>query len=108
MRWPWKREPQTPAERVANGVTLLDAKRSSWVDEIDLDDLTLASFTRCVLGQLYGTFCDGAQSLRITDREGLFGFEVDFSACDGTFGPAYRELETEWRRVIQERRAVAS
>lgn len=106
--WSWKRKPQTVAERVANGVKLLDAKIGCWVDLVDLDELSLASSYSCVIGQLYGDFGEGVQQLGITRKAQRLGFEVDLDGWNEPFGVAYRELDTEWRRVILERRAVAS
>lgn len=58
-----------PADvRVARGAALLDEKRPGWFNEIDLDDLMLASGRQCVLGQLF------PESVQIPDWE-FWGYE---------------------------------
>lgn len=49
---------------VAEAATRLDARGpADWFDRIDLDDLDVASVSRCVLGQVYESFSVGMSAL---------------------------------------------
>jgi hypothetical protein len=87
------------AGRVAAGAALLDRKVPGWAERIDLGTLSIASCTRCVLGQLDGA-ADGC------------GFDPDFGFDAGDLDrnerviarlSEYAALDAEWKRVITER-----
>jgi hypothetical protein len=87
------------AERVAAGAALLDRKVPGWAERIDLAALSIASCTRCVLGQL------------APDVDGC-GFDPDFGFDAGDLDRnerviarlgEYAALDAEWKRVIRER-----
>jgi hypothetical protein len=50
-------------ERVARGAALLDQRRPGWAELVDPDRLDMQLEYEDVLGQLYGTFAEGINSL---------------------------------------------
>jgi hypothetical protein len=48
---------------VKKGVALLDDQAPGWRDKIDVDSFDITSQHRCVLGQVYGEYTDGALAL---------------------------------------------
>lgn len=90
--------------RVAAGVELLDKYLPLWALQIDLGKFELSNGACCVLGQLYGGYERGKDSLRphVTGRDPWdeFGF-VTYGAHD------YTHLEDHWRKVIRERQTAA-
>lgn len=91
----------TITERVAAGAAWLDENFLNWLHLVDLNTLRLSSPCRCVLGQLYGDFCDRPEGLFATAYDHGFDTLVGY----GT-DAEYAALEDEWRRVITERRAA--
>ncbi len=93
----------TVSERVARGVEWLDRCKyedpdKSWVDVIDLDRLDMAHRSRCIVGQVFGDYMFGPLS-----RAEAMAMGLQRTADDD-----YGVLETEWRRVIVERRESAA
>ncbi len=99
----------TIAERVAAGVAWLDENRPDWWLDVDLDKLVLSSPCRCVLGQLYGEYEDAPIVDVNTDDEVAVAHGFNAGGHDHPAGPfaEFAALESEWRRVITERRAAA-
>lgn len=73
-------------ESVARGVRLLDKARDGWWRRIDLDDLAMDDCMSCVLGQLFGDYCDGTNILEaemgmapgtIRKSAEKWGFDID-------------------------------
>lgn len=102
-------------ERVQKGAALLDDKRPGWHRDIDtavgVFDLSLP--TRCILGQLYGTFSIGAKALFGTRRCETFSDcpadHLDDKATtahgfDRNGEGNYDELTAAWRELLAERR----
>jgi hypothetical protein len=110
-----ERTDTTIAERVAKGAALLDELVPDWWHRIDLTTLALVSPCQCVLGQLFpspdyalSSYTNGLVALHLETYAGSdFGFDADTAGTDGE-GGEYDALTTEWRRVIEERRGVAS
>lgn len=89
----------TIQERVEAGAAWLDANRPGWVDRINLETLALERCFDCVLGQIYGDFCDRPEDLR--------GRATDFGFDSGGLGrKANSELTAVWRDYITARRAA--
>lgn len=84
-------------ERVERGAALLDQVRPGWHIEVDITRLHLGSYTRCVLGQLFGEFRDGTAVLFPGDAaESIaYGFDGDDEHTD---------LTLAWLDLINERR----
>jgi hypothetical protein len=88
------------SEKVANGVRILNQSGpAEWWDDIDLDNFSIASFERCVLGQLYGDFEKGCKAIfgewddEATSHAARCGF--NYPETDS------RALTEEWVRVIR-------
>lgn len=96
----------TITERVARGAAWLDNARPNWFREIDLSRLVMTSPCECVIGQLFGDYNDFIDGDLV---EGGFSTETDWGfrhAFNTGSERQFQNLETEWRRVISERRAA--
>lgn len=94
--------PESLATRVRRGVALLDEKVPGWHQRIDVDRLFITSCERCVLGQLFGLYSRGFDSLRLTMGASL-GF--DLSGREPESG--YATLNRLWRYVVRTRQAAS-
>jgi hypothetical protein len=90
----------TASERVTRGARVLDEVCPGWVKRIDLAVLDIASCLDCVLGQLYGTFDDGAMVVEdFSVGLARLGFDVEIGTHD------VAALNQAWRAEIARRRA---
>lgn len=88
------------SDAVAAGMRLLDERGpADWMQRIDLDRLDITYASRCVLGQVYGTFAVGAEALDIPTTA-LGSYPYGFSALNVA-------ATGEWRRQIRLRRSRA-
>lgn len=94
----------TIAQRVRNGAEWLDENRPGWVNEIDLGRLELTSPCLCILGQLWGNYWSAVREMSLGDTAPL-GFEVRPHLLVADRVAEVDDLEGEWRRVIEARRA---
>lgn len=86
------------AERVEAGAAFLDERHPGWVDDIDTEKLDLIDCRVCVLGQLFGSFSRGLDTLDLGDRSARrFGFD--------TFLESYHDLTDAWLESIMERQS---
>jgi len=90
------------ASQVQNGIALLDSERGpEWVWSVDPDMLHMASYKRCVLGQLYGEYMVGSADLALSDSALIcHGFEIrgifrDYAALDRLWAYAIRRLREQ-------------
>lgn len=99
-------------DRVAAGAEHLDREAPGWWQDIDLEDLDLASDCRCILGQVIGEYTAALDELKVCDGEGL-GFDAVMGDYDDPIAEVrrrdaeYAALTAEWKRVIEARRAQA-
>lgn len=92
-------------KRVEAGARLLDEELGTdWVHDVDLERLDLNSVCRCVLGQIYGDFCEAARELADTPNHELdgpaYGFDYGYSGLEHVTAS---ELNTLWVDLIWER-----
>lgn len=90
----------TIQERVAQGVTVLDAAKDipNWRSLIDLDRLQISNYSNCILGQLFGDFGIGADALGLNDADAK---ACGFDCTDATSSLSeFPKLQAEWERVI--------
>lgn len=82
-------------ERVEAGAALLDERMPGWFNMIDVDTLKIFDPTLCVMGQLFGDYLGGLDTL-----------DVDISAGYGfnAYDDEYTELDAAWRELILSRR----
>lgn len=105
----WKKWRELPIpvevrEVVAKGAARLDAHRQSWWQMIDGDSLDMLSNTRCVLGQVYGSYMRGLNAL---DWSVVLNVE-DYGFCP-TVQPGSSELlKRAWIAEVAKRRAAAA
>lgn len=88
-------------ERVAAGARWLDEHRPGWVDRIDLETLDLGDPCRCVLGQEYGNYTFALDEILDDVSPASRGFNAWATTGE------YPALTDAWRRLIEQRRAVA-
>lgn len=90
--------------RVAKGAALLDEMEPGWYQKIDLDTLSLGSCSTCVIGQLYGYYCERSLIALGLDYESdyIFGFDAQFR--NGQYEEeTYLTLTSLWREEINQR-----
>ncbi|UVD39747.1 hypothetical protein SEA_ROSEPHARIE_84 [Streptomyces phage RosePharie] len=79
--------------QVQSGIKLLDGyfgSRAAWTKDIDLDTLDLGSCGVCVLGQLFGDYSEGLDTLNIG---GGYSYGFDTSG-------SFRELTQAWKDAL--------
>lgn len=100
------------AERIARGVDLLDEKHPGWDHNIDLDRLNIVDQRSCVLGQVFGYYGDGLETLGLSgsqfnnDTGAPYGF--DLFGDEWFSGEREEELDRLWRQVIENRKATTN
>jgi hypothetical protein len=82
----------TVQERVQAGVAFLNEHQPGWSKRISLAELDLSNCDRCVLGQVFGSFEQGLETL---DLGYLLARNLGFNS-DG----AYRKLTNAWVEAI--------
>jgi len=92
--------------RVQNGAALLDRTSPDWYAHVNVASLDMYNGFACVLGQLYGHYCDGETALAIDDDESVeYGFypgSFNVNAIDAAKQECKR-LTILWSNEIQER-----
>jgi hypothetical protein len=92
-------------EMASRGADLLDAENPTWYRITDLDTLDMSDPDFCVLGQVYGDYCDGLLKLNLT----AFGARVrnyGFDMLSGTPDEDFTLLTQAWREQILLRRIM--
>ncbi len=99
------------ADRVSNGIKLLNEAWASWYRHINCDELNLEDCSKCILGQIHGNYNRALKMLfgHLNPKERHkqafeLGFHIEISV---DVIPAYEwaELTTEWVRRIHTMRA---
>jgi hypothetical protein len=84
---------------VAAGGAFLDIERNgNWRAEIDTENLSLASVTRCIIGQLYGGYDGGLDALSINNREAR-GYGFESGDTDGVYVDS-STLDDAWKDYL--------
>lgn len=92
-------------ERVELGAAWLDENRPGWLDRIDLDTLSVEHCDLCILGQIYGDYCDAPDEAKYASiGDATPSRDRGFNAYSGR-DEEYEALTVEWRRLIESRRA---
>lgn len=90
--------------RARKGARLLDRVRPDWYAEIDIDQLDLADWESCILGQLYGSFAGGREIVLGEDSHNEqatpHGFFWPGTADKGEYGPNHDRLKRAWAEEI--------
>lgn len=93
------------------GAALLDERMPGWADRIDLATLGMASMGRCVLGQLYGGYATGIEtlfpdhvlSISPDHPAHVYGFDLrDPSRA------AWQALTDAWTALVDERQTAST
>jgi hypothetical protein len=93
----WDRDRELTEDRVSAGAVLLDEQRPGWYAQIDLQRLDMDSYDDCVLGQLFGSFEGGLETL---DAVGLYIYNIGFAGVPGDPREVYELLGELWTREI--------
>ena len=72
---------------VIAGISLLNRECPYWFERIDLSKLDMMSCEYCILGQLYGDYCDGALQL---------GLNADDAKDYGFDKRGIKDIDEEW------------
>lgn len=80
-------------EYVASGAAFLDEKYPAWRQRIDVDTIDISDGDHCILGQLYGSYSQGVDLLRLGDGAvENFGFIYSTRAPSGALTDAWQAL----------------
>lgn len=105
----------TIESRVLTGELALDQVKPDWRDGIDLDNLSMASPCRCILGQVFNGYREGCKQLGIetvafdSNKDALpsyrdaavaHGFEAPPNLDQADRDAYFAALEDEWKQVI--------
>lgn len=98
-------------QRARTGAEVLDDSEpphpvGRWYEEIDGDRLELEHPCLCVLGQLYGSFFEAPPEYRKYASD--YGFDIESGVSNGPTRIEYRHLDAAWKKIIDERLALAS
>jgi len=116
--------PQIAATRVAQGAAFLDRVHPGWAEAIDVHTLAMRTCRRCMLGQLYGDYSDGAETFGWQPSACTFldlpQVQLGFTLADGDLLDApcwplehivdcvWRTLTDAWIDAIAERRCAVA
>ena len=93
------------------GTGFLDARVPGWRDKINLKKLDLSSPQFCVLGEIYGYYSTGIDSLFSEGGNPCdYGFELPEKRGAEKASTVYRRMTAEWRAAYRagQRRAKAT
>lgn len=93
----------TIKERVAAGAALLDERMPGWEQDVNPHTLDLSSPCHCVLGQIFGLYDHGVETMAQIPQ-----FEAEDQGFWTSSDSEYDELTSAWYLLIRERRATAS
>lgn len=94
------REPQERyREEIRKGAALLDEREPGWRDRIAPADLELINCEQCVLGQVFGHYDHGLETLRVMGPE--YGFSTGMNVGPEGLLLAYEKLTSEWLGYIK-------
>jgi len=83
---------------------MLDRLRPGWENAIVVESLDMDNICDCVLGQLYGSYCEGLGALGLNGRYGCtYGFNI-FPTRDSKIESTMEKLTTLWVAEINKRR----
>lgn len=89
---------------IRRGMKLLDGEIPKWRRLIDLDELDLGDPCQCIIGQIYGDYEIGLDTLGLDTEDGeLLGFGLDANLVerdDGKYESEYEWLTDLWREVL--------
>lgn len=89
------------AQRVANGVELLDAKVPDWRSKVETETLAILSLDQCVIGQVFGGWKVGVDQLGLTrEMQESHGFELTPQEYYAEPVQVDDDLEHEWIKAI--------
>lgn len=91
---------------VRAGAAFLDLQLPGWQKQINLSTLDLQSMTRCILGQLYGTYGRGTIDLGLRDDlAAQLGFVLPFkytkTHSHAEIALAYEMLTLAWVNTVR-------
>lgn len=99
---------------VERGARFLDKINPGWDKGIDINDFSIGSYRRCVLGQLHaGGYQQGVAALGLSPRE---AWQCGFDLFPLSRWPSWRLFGSEsgfdylnecWKRLIRDRRQMA-
>lgn len=96
--------------RVRLGAELLDKHEPGWHRRINLETLSLCSYTNCILGQLFYEFNKGMHALEQAIGTELIEWRVGFDInprediCDEDVKEKPYDLLDKWWRVVVDER----
>lgn len=91
-------------EQLTKGVTRLTNIIPQWTLLIDLDTLDTRYWDTCILGQVFGHFNIGIETLRMSYQDAVDeGFILNIPLDNKDFDSLYKQLDEMWLAVLAER-----
>jgi hypothetical protein len=89
-------------KRVERGIRYLDKHKPGWRDEVNVETLDLSHGDRCILGQCYGSYGNGAGQLGIEwEKARQLGFAAGTEETPHYFvRDEYDSLTEEWKLAL--------
>lgn len=81
--------------RIRRGIIFLDAQKSGWREEINLETFKMNHEEHCILGQVFGSYTPACESL---------GIDQDIAAHMGfvrTKRVGWKRLSKMWRKALK-------
>ena len=95
---------ETITASVMRGAKLLDEKSPGWHRRINLHALDLNDCQECILGQVYGEYANGLETLFAGDQKYFSRYHFGFSSTyTGGKDRGMRRLTAAWMRLIVKR-----
>ena len=99
----------TIAQRVQNGIKLLDTAMPGWIDKVDVSTLNMRNPEFCLLGQITGRVGSSYwRSAEVFPPGSLSVFDQGFSLNASESLLYWEELTAEWKKAIRERKETNS
>lgn len=68
----------TIQKKIRAGIAFLNVVKPNWLKKIKLNELDLSQSNTCMIGEIYGNYGDGIDSLGLTDEiADLLGFHAN-------------------------------
>lgn len=94
-------EIQDVIANIPDGYALIESRKPGWVFDVDTTRLDMRNPSKCILGQLYGSYLDGRDDLGIPCGNGEhYGLD-----CNYAVGNDWNLLTEAWVDFIKAKRA---
>ena len=87
-------------KEITKGIELLNKINPGWVDKINLEELNMFCSDKCIIGQLYGDYCDAMPTIERDYKVDRFAY--GFSSFSSNI------VTEEWKKRIKNLKMASS